>query len=90
MNEADLIATALAGLTPLGLKATLQKGNPRAAHPRADAFARIAKGKAHVDVVIEAKRNATPATAPHTPTMTAPATMRCFALHIRSSLEHSN
>lgn len=62
MNEANLIATALAGLTQLGLKATLQKGNPRAAHPREHAFARIAKGKVHVDVVIEAKRNATPAT----------------------------
>ena len=62
MNEADIIATALAGLIPLGLKATLQKGNPRAARQRADAFARIAKGKVHVDVVIEAKRTATPAT----------------------------
>lgn len=62
MNEADLIAAALAGLAPLGFKATLQKGNIRAARPEADAFARIAKGKAQVDVVIEAKRTATPAT----------------------------
>ena len=62
MNEADLIAAALAVLAPLGLKATLQKGNIRAARPEADAFARIAKGKVHVDVVIEAKYTATPAT----------------------------
>ena len=62
MNEAKLIAAALAGLAPLGLKATLQKGNIRAARPEADAFARIAKGKIHVDVVIEAKYTATPAT----------------------------
>ena len=62
MNDADIIATALAGLTPLGLKATLQRGILRVAQPRADAFARIAKGKVHVNVVIEAKRTATPAT----------------------------
>lgn len=62
MDEADLIATALAGLKPLGFKATLQKVNPRAAHLQADALARIANGKEHVDVVIEARRHATPAT----------------------------
>ncbi len=62
MNEADIIVAALTGLAPLGLKATLQKGNIRAARPPADAFARIAKGKVQVDYVIEAKRAATPAT----------------------------
>ena len=62
MNETDLIAAALAGLAPLGFKATLQKGNIRATRPEVDAFARIAKGKAQLDVVIEAKRTATPAT----------------------------
>ena len=62
MNEAHLIAAALAALTPLGFKATLQKGNLRANAREADAFARIAKGKVQVDVAIEAKRTVTPAT----------------------------
>ena len=62
MNETDLIAFALAGLTPLGFNATVQKGNIRATRPEVDAFARIAKGKVQLDVVIEAKRAATPAT----------------------------
>ena len=62
MNETDLIAAALAGLVPLGFKATLQRGNIRATRPEVDGFARIAKGKTQLDVVIEAKRTATPAT----------------------------
>jgi hypothetical protein len=62
MNETNLIADALAALTPLGLKATLQKGNLRANAREVDGFARIAKGKVQVDVAIEAKRTVTPAT----------------------------
>ena len=62
MNEANLITDALAALTPLGFKATLQKGNLRANAREVDAFARIAKGKAQIDVAIEAKRAVTPAT----------------------------
>jgi hypothetical protein len=62
MNETILITDALAALTPLGFKATLQKGNLRANAREVDAFARIAKGKIQVDVAIEAKRTVTPAT----------------------------
>jgi len=62
MKEANLIADALAVLTPLGFKATLQKGNLRANAREVDAFARIAKNKVQVDVAIEAKRTVTPAT----------------------------
>jgi hypothetical protein len=62
MNEADIITAALAGLAPLGLKATQQKGRVRAVRADADTFARIAKGKVQVDVVIAVKRNPTPAT----------------------------
>ena len=54
MKETDIIAAALVGLAPLGLKATLQKGGGR--------VARIAKGKLQVDYVIEEKRTVTPAT----------------------------
>lgn len=62
MDETTLIADALAALTPLGFKATLQKGNLRANAREVDAFARIAKGKVQIDVAIEAKRTVTPAT----------------------------
>jgi hypothetical protein len=62
MDETTLIADALAALTPLGFKATLQKGNLRANAREVDAFARIAKGKVQIDVAIEAKRAVTPAT----------------------------
>ena len=62
MNETKLIADALAALTPLGFKATLQKGNLRANAREVDAFVRIAKGKVQVDIAIEAKRTVTPAT----------------------------
>jgi hypothetical protein len=62
MNETNLIADALAVLTPLGLKTTLQKGNLRAGAREVDAFARIAKGESQVDAAIEAKRTVTPAT----------------------------
>ncbi|MCA2998429.1 MAG: hypothetical protein ING75_07470 [Rhodocyclaceae bacterium] len=62
MNETNLIADAMAVLTPLGLKATVQKGNLRAKAREVDAFARIAKGKTQIDIAIEAKRTVTPAT----------------------------
>ena len=62
MNETILITDALAALTPLGFKATLQKGNLRANAREVDAFARITKGKIQVDVAIEAKHTVTPAT----------------------------
>ena len=62
MNETNLITDALTVLTPLGFKATLQKGNLRANAREVDAFARIAKNKVQVDVAIEAKRTVTPAT----------------------------
>jgi hypothetical protein len=62
MNETNLIADALAALTPLGFKATLQQVEARAKKGRVDAFARIAKDKVQLDVAIEAKRTVTPAT----------------------------
>jgi hypothetical protein len=61
MNQTELIATALAGLVPLGLKATVQKQVLHTARAEGDAFARIARGKVKQDVVIEARRAVTPA-----------------------------
>lgn len=61
LPKTDLIDRAAAALEPLGL--ALQKTKqPRGVPPfPADAWARVAKGKEHIDYLVEAKRTVTPA-----------------------------